>query len=192
MTELNAVQLDDFAQLVRARRTHMRVDCDREVPAELIDRLCELGTWAPNHKKTWPWRFASVTGDARLRLGEAFVTDMIVDDIGDERKRIKTLTKYARTPAVLVVGCAAHEHATFHAENRDAVAAAIQNILLGATAAGLASFWSTAPVMQGADALELCGFAPDDRIVGIIYLGWPTTNVEPPERPAPVVRHIDA
>lgn len=183
-------EFEQFAQLVRARRTHMRVDCDQQVPPELIDRLCELGTWAPNHKKTWPWRFAAFTGDARLRLGEAFVTDMMVHDIGDESKRVKTLTKFARTPAVLVVGCAAHDHPTFHDENRDAVAAAIQNILLGATAAGLASFWSTAPVMHGADALELCGFDPDDRIVGIIYLGWPNSAVEAPERPPAQVRHI--
>ena len=196
MTEWSAMQpavpFDDLAELVRSRRTHMRVDCDREVPAELVEQLCELATWAPNHKKTWPWRFASFTGDARLRLGEAFVTDMMVHDIGDENKRVKTLTKFARTPNVLVVGCAAHDHPTFHAENRDAVAAAIQNILLGATAAGLASFWATAPVMDGEDALELCGFDPDDRIVGVIYLGWATSTVEAPERPPAEVRHLDS
>ena len=25
---------------------------------QLVQRLCRLATWAPNHKKTWPWRFA--------------------------------------------------------------------------------------------------------------------------------------
>ena len=44
----------------------MLVDRDRVVPADVIDELCELATWAPNHKKTWPWRFASFTGDARV------------------------------------------------------------------------------------------------------------------------------
>ena len=187
---MTVMHLDEFAQLVRSRRTHMRVDQDREVPAELVERLCELATWAPNHKKTWPWRFAHLTGDARLRLGEAFVCDMLTHDIGDEGKRVKTLTKFARTPSVLVVGCTPNDHPTFHAENRDAVAAAIQNILLGATSAGLASFWATAPVMNGHDALELCGFDPDDRIVGVIYLGWPNATVEAPQRPPANVRHI--
>jgi len=46
--------LDDFAGLVRARRTQMLVDREREVPVDLIEQLCELGTWAPCHKKTWP------------------------------------------------------------------------------------------------------------------------------------------
>jgi len=184
------LSFDEFADLVRSRRTHMLVDREREVPRELIDRLCELGTWAPNHKKTWPWKFASFTGDARLRLGEAFAADMIERGVGDEGKRTKTLTKYARTPVSLVVGCAPHQHPTFHDENRDAVAAAIQNILLGATAAGLASFWGTAPLIDSPRGLELCGFDPDDRILAIIYLGWPISTVEAPVRPPANVAHL--
>lgn len=182
--------LETFSELVRSRRTSMVVDHERSVPPELIDHLCGLATWAPNHKRTWPWRFASFRGDARLRLGEAFVTDMLERGVGDEGKHVKTLTKYARTPAVLVVGCAAHDHPTFHDENRDAVAAGVQNLLLGATAAGLASFWSTAPLVDSPRALELCGFEPDVRIVAVIYLGWPTSRPEPPERPRPTVRHL--
>ena len=161
------------------------------MPTKLIEELCELGTWAPNHKKTWPWKFASFTGQGRNRLGEAFVEDMTERDLGDQGKRLKTLTKYARTPVALVVGCAAHENPTFHQENRDAVSAAIQNILLGATAAGLASFWTTAPLMDSHRVLELCGFEPDDRILAVIYLGWPNSTVVAPKRPAPSVAHID-
>lgn len=181
---------DDFAELVRHRRTHMLVDRGRDVPIGLIEQLCELGTWAPCHKKTWPWKFAIFTGAGRARLGEAFVEDMRERSVGDEPKRMKTLTKYTRTPASLVVGCESHEHPTFHDENRDAVSAAVQNILLGATAAGLASFWSTAPIMDSRRALELSGFEPDDRILAIIYLGWPNNSVDVPTRPAPSITHI--
>ncbi len=168
----------------------MLVDRERDVPSDLIDKLCELGTWAPNHKKTWPWKFASFTGEGRNRLGEALVDDMRERGVGDQAKHLKTMTKYARTPVSLVVGCAPHEHPTFHDENRDAVSAAIQNILLGATAAGLASFWSTAPLIDSRRALELCGFEPDDRILAIIYLGWPTATVDAPQRPPANIIHI--
>lgn len=170
----------------------MLVDRDRPVPIELIEQLCELATWAPNHKKTWPWRFAVFTGEGRARLGEAFVDDLIDHDLGDEGKRAKTRAKYLRTPAIVVVGCAPHDHPTFHDENRDAVSAGIQNMLLGATAAGLASFWSTAPVIDRASAtLDVCGFDPHDRLIGVVYLGWPTTSVDAPERPPPTIRLID-
>lgn len=181
---------DAFAALARARRTHMIVDRERALPADVIEQLCEVATWAPCHKKTWPWKFTSLTGDARARLGEAFVADMIERGFGDEGKRQKTRTKYTRTPNVLVVACAPHDKPSLHDENRDAVSAAIQNLLLGATAMGLASFWSTAPIIDGPRALTLCGFAPDDRIIGVVYLGHPTATAETPIRPTPEVHHL--
>lgn len=176
-----------FAQvsdLIRARRTHLLMDPAREVSAEHITQLCELLTWAPNHKRTWPWQVAAFTGEGRRRLGEAGATDLITHRIGDEAKTIKTRSKYLRAPVILVVGSASHPDPLFDAENRDAVAAGVQNLLLGATAMGLATFWSTAPVSRGAATLEVCGFAPDTQIVAMIYLGWPTGTVTVPERPA--------
>jgi nitroreductase len=182
---------DDLADVIRSRRTNMQVDRDVPVPAGTVEQLCELATWAPNHKRTWPWRFASVTGDGRHRLGQAFVDDMVDRGFGDEGKHIKTRTKYARTPTVLVVGCAAHEHPTFHDENRDAVAAGIQNLLLGATSLGLATFWSTPPLIDSPRVLDLCGFEPTDRIIAVIYVGWATGWCEAAARPPADVRHID-
>jgi nitroreductase len=182
---------DDVADLIRSRRTHLLVDRDRPVPQELVRELCALATWAPNHKKTWPWRFAAFTGDGRGRLGACFVDDMVTADLGDDVKRAKTQTKYLRAPTVVVVGCGASDHPTFHDENRDAVAAGIENLLLGATAAGLASFWSTPPVMDGPRALQLCGFAPDDRIIGVVYLGWPIGTAEAAQRPDPAITFVD-
>ena len=187
---ISGLDFDSFAALVRSRRTHMIVDRSRPIPDDVIGQLCELATWAPCHKKTWPWRFSSLTGDARARLGEAFAADMADRDFGDDAKREKTRTKYTRTPNILVVGCAPDAKPTIHDENRDAVAAGVQNLLLGATALGLASFWSTAPLIDSPRALDLCGFAPDDRIVAVIYLGHPTTTVETPVRPTPAVTHL--
>jgi len=180
-----------LADVVRSRRTTMVVDPDRDVDDATVDALCELAMWAPNHKRTWPWRFTHLRSEARRRFGEAAATDLAAGGAADEAKIAKTRTKYLRTPSVLVVGCAAHEHPTFHEENRDAVSAGVQNLLLGATARGLASFWSTAPMMSGASSLEVCGFAPDDRIIAVIYLGYATAETSrDAERPPAAVRHL--
>jgi nitroreductase len=187
-----AVAFDAFAKLVRERRTSLLVDQTHDVPGELVTTLCELVTWAPNHKKTWPWRFAVFTGEGRARLGEAMVADMIDARFGDEGKLAKTRTKYRRTPTVLVVGCAPHDNEMLDAENRDAVAAGVQNLLLGATTLGLASFWSTPALTRPPGVLSLCGFAPDDRVIGMIYLGWALGECSVPERPAPTITHIDS
>jgi nitroreductase len=184
------VDLASFSELARARRTRMLVDQARPVDPTLVDELCTLATWAPNHKRTWPWRFAALTGDARARLGAAFVADMVAVGFGDAGKHTKTLTKYTRTPTILVVASAPDDNPQLHDENAYAVAAGVQNLLLGATAAGLASFWSTPPLPDSRSALDLCGFDPDDRIIAVIYLGWPTGAAPAPDRPTPEVTHL--
>lgn len=180
---------EDLATTIRRRRTHMLVDRDRPVPTELVTELCELATWAPCHKRTWPWRFALFTGDARARLGEVAAAAMA--ERGDpEAKVAKTRTKYLRTPATLVVGSAPGDTPLRTAENRDAVSAGVQNLLLAATAAGLASYWSSCP--KGADeaVAELCGFEPGTAVVAVVYLGWSAADVAPVPRPPVQLTHL--
>ncbi len=189
-TDVERTRFDDLSNLVRSRRTSMIVDQEREVPFDLIVELCGLATWAPNHKKTWPWRVAVFTGDGRARLGETMAGEMERIGFGDDAKRAKTRAKYLRTPATLVVGCASNQNPTLHDENRDAVAAGIQNLLLGDPSLGLASFWSTPAITQPPAVLELCGFEPDDRLVGVIYLGWAAQECPAPERPRLAISHV--
>ena len=185
------MDLDAFADLARTRRTNLLVDPARPVEAELIERLIELATWAPNHKKTWPWRFAVCTGDGRGRLGEAFAADLVAGGATDEARLAKTIGKYRRAPVVVVVASDAHPVADLHEENRDATSAAVQNIVLGATAAGLASFWSSPPTRVSPTAHAMCGFPAEARIVALVYLGWPSgASVAVPERPTPVVSYV--
>ena len=186
----DTARLEHVTELIHARRTSMFVDKNREVPEPLVARLCGLATWAPNHKKTWPWRFALFSGKGRRRLGETMVADMIDADFGDQVKRDKTAVKYLRTPATLVVGAAAHDNEMLHIENRHSVAAGIENLLLGATAAGLASFWSTPALRHPPSVLELCDFEPDVQLVGIIYLGWASGDAPVPERPHLPITHV--
>ncbi|WP_395161052.1 nitroreductase [Ilumatobacter sp.] len=183
---------ESFAALVRSRRTSLLMDRERPVSATTVDELCALAAWAPNHKKTWPWKFAEFTGAGRARLGETMAADMVDADFGDSTKREKTRTKYLRAPSVLVVGCEPHPNEMLHQENRDAVAAAIQNTLLGATALGLASFWSTPALSSPPKVLELCGFDQQDRVIGMLYLGWPVGECAVPERPVLSITRVSS
>jgi nitroreductase len=181
--------LIELGRLIRSRRTHMFVDKERSVPHDLVSELCDLAQWAPNHKRTWPWRFAVLEGDARARLGEA-IADVMAAAGDPEPKVTKTRTKYLRTPTTLVLGTAPGDSPLRTAENRDAGAAGMQNLLLAATAAGLATFWGS--VAKGAnDAVaELCGFEPGTHVVGLVYLGWSVDTAEPPDRPPAEVHFL--
>ena len=173
---------DTVARAIRGRRTNMMVDRERAVPRELVSELCDLAQWAPNHKRTWPWRFALVEGSARGRLGDTIADAM--EQRGDPSEKVtKTRTKYLRTPATLVVGSITGDSPNRTAENRDAVAAGIENVLLGATAAGLATYWGSCPEGAHDPVRELCGFEPETFISALIYLGWPSSTPEAPPRP---------
>ncbi len=179
-----------FDDVIRSRRTTMVVDPDRIVDRHTIDELCELATWAPNHKRTWPWRFASLTGDARLRLGHVVAEAMAAH--GDDPAKVdKARTKYARTPNVLVIGSSVGDTPERTAENRDAVAAAAQTLMLAATARGIATYWGSCPKGCHEAVARLAGFDDGTHIAGIFYLGWLRDSPVAPERPPAGVLHID-
>lgn len=193
MTETTAADhLAVLEDLAGRRRSNLRVDPDRPVPPELVERLVRVAATAPNHKKTYPWRFRVVSGDARAALGEALANDLIAAGEDNPAKVAKARVKYRRAPVVLVVAAAAGAHDTMTDENRDAVAAAIQTLLLAATASGLASLWSTGAAARSGRIASLVGLDPTDTIVGLVYLGWPLGEPECPPRPEPDLAWVTA
>lgn len=179
------------AEVVRRRRSSLRIDLDRPVPAGAIERLCRLAVWAPNHKQTRPWRFFVLTGDARARLGAVAAESAAKGGLSEEAALAKLRAKYCRAPVTLVAASATHSDPVLRAENRDAVAAGIQNLLLGATAMGLASYWSTGATARDPAVKELLGLDPADHIVGIVYLGWPLAEAPPPEKADPEITYLN-
>jgi nitroreductase len=188
--------LDDLAGLIMSRRTNLRIDADRPVDLALVERLCGIAVWAPNHKRTHPWRFAALVGDARRTLGELVADHLSHDPDADhpdkQAKIAKTRSKYLRSPVVLMVASESSPGAigVRRAEDRDAAAAGVQNLLLAAHAAGLATYWGTGALVSVPEVHELCGFSPDAAIVAAIYLGWPTADVPNPGREAADVRVV--
>jgi nitroreductase len=159
------------------------------VPDELVDRLLRLAVWAPNHKRTFPWRFAVIEGDGRRRLGELVAAYEARIGAPLERQE-KAKHKYVRAPVVILVGATHHPDPIRRVEDRDAVAAGVQNLLLGATAAGLASHWATGTWMEDDAVKALADLEPDDELIALVYLGWPTGEVPEVERPEPAVLRL--
>ena len=178
--------------VIRTRRTSLLVDADLPVDRSAIEELIELATWAPNHKRTWPWRFTVLEGDARLRFGAALAEEARAGGAPPE-KVAKLPTKYARSPVVVLVWVVVDVDPVRAREDRDAVAAAVQNLLLGATAFGLGNYWATIPSVleEAARRFAHVDGDADHDLVALVYLGWPTGTVTAPERPAPAIRWMD-
>lgn len=180
-----------MVDVIRTRRTSLLVDPDAPVPDALLDALIEAATWAPNHKRTWPWRFTVLQGDARSRLGQAMAETAARAGLGKAAKLEKLRIKYRRSPVVVLVWVVVADDSVRAREDRDATAAAVQNLLLAATAHALGSYWaSVADHLVGA-VREVAGAGADHDLVALVYLGWPTGTVPAPERPAPQVTRLD-
>lgn len=192
---------NSFAELAGRRRSNLRIDPDRAVDPDLLEHLIRTAATAPNHHRTNPWRFRIITGEGRRGLGEALAKDLSSDlssDLSggsaaavDAARVSKARAKYLRAPVMVAVASRGGADAVATIENRDAVAAAIQTLLLAATEAGLASLWSTGAAVTSPSVSRFCGFDPSDAIVGLIYLGWPTAQLDDVHRPAPEISRID-
>ena len=54
------------SELIKNRRaTPPRLFSRKEISKEVLEHLLENANWAPNHKKTEPWRFKVYTGEAK-------------------------------------------------------------------------------------------------------------------------------
>ncbi len=152
------------------------------VPRPVLEDLLGAATMAPNHHLTEPWRFVVLTGDARRAIGAAHASavararpDATPEALAREAARLE------RAPAVVVcVAVGDPEDPVRAREDRDAVAAAVQNLLLAAHALGLAGMWRTGAMVDEPEVRAALGLGDADAIVAFVYLGWAATA--PPER----------
>lgn len=147
--------------------------CPDALPREVVEALVNAARWAPSAGGLEPWRFVAVTAAAtRRQLAAAALDQQFV----------------AEAPVVVVVCAVPEESARLYGERgRDLyclqdTAAATQNILLAATAAGLGSCWVGAfDEQRVAQALGLAG---GWRPVAMVPVGFPA-DVPPQRRRRP-------
>ena len=172
------------------RRTSMLVDNDRPVPHDLVE--APLRAWPSGHRTT------SAPGPggsrwSRATAGRARQPGRRRDGGTDDppEKVAKARTKYLRTPAMLVVGAAPGDSPLRTAENRDAAAAGMQNLLFAATTDRVGDLLELVPEGRQRRRVELCGFESGSYVVAIIYLGWATEQAATPDRPPVTLRLVD-
>lgn len=171
--------LDSLSALIRHRRTlkPASMDPDRPIDRSLLLTLLENGTWAPTHGVTEPWRFRIYEGAARQDLANAL--QRIYREVTPahefrEDKLLKMSENALLAPTVVVtwmqrtVG-----HKVPAMEEREAVACALQNIMLSAAAVDLGSFWSSPPLIDSAAFRTWLGIGEQDECLALLYLGWP-------------------
>lgn len=178
----------DVFTIIRERRSIGRVKQDA-VSRKLIEQILEAGTWAPNHHRTEPWKFAVLTGEGRRSLGNVLAEIALEDKVqlsDEEREAVKEkqVANAFRAPVVITVMVTPSDGPkVIRQEELAAGHAAAQNMLLAVHALGLGAVWRTGMQAYHPKMKELFNLRQDDEIIGFIYIGYP-------DMPMPTVKRI--
>ena len=164
-----------IADIIKTRRSTKPVTMNgKKIPDDQVQSLLELADWAPTHGFTEPWRFVVYANPPEFchQHAELYKQNTSAENFdkavynkfyeqGDKASHvIIAIMKRGNLPKIPVI------------EEVEAVACAVQNILLGATALGIASFWSTGGMALRPPMKDFLDLGEDDHVVGILYLGY--------------------
>jgi|SRR5215218_3416694 len=158
----------ELEDAIRSRRTHKAYGPEPVDPATL-EELFELARWAPNHNLTNPWRFRVLGPSALARLKEA---------AGPE-----AASKLDRAPTLVAVSVTQTGEDPVRDEE-DLIAGSLAGyiVLLAAHGRGLAGYWRTPAVLRTDAGRAALGVDEGERLIGLLHLGPPRQEREPPER----------
>lgn len=164
-----------IAAIIKERRTTKPPEMNGErIPDEQINQLLELADWAPTHANTEPWHFR-VYKDGKIfgrQHAELYKTNTPADSFMQ-----MTYEKLLNMPnkASHVIVCTMQRKPLVRIpvlEEIAATACAMQNILLGATALGIASYWGSGGMVHSPAMKQFLSLGDDDVVMGVLYLGY--------------------
>lgn len=183
-----------------AARRSIRAFTDEPVDRARVDDLVAAACLAPAPHHSRPWRWVVVdTSEAKRALaegmGDRWAADLAADGVDAERVTALVRGSHARigaAPAV-VLGCLTWDGLDHYPDppRRRAewgmallsLGAAVENLMLAATEAGLASCWVAAPIFCPEEARDALALPPQWLPHAMVLLGHPDPSYTPRARP---------
>ncbi len=184
---------------IEARRS-IRAFLPEPVPRSELDRLVEAACLAPAPHHSRPWRWVVLdTPDRKAALargmGDRWRTDLESD--GVPRARVDELIDASRRKLVgapaLLLGCLTWEGLDRYPDEQRrraewgmallSLGAAVENLMLAATAADLASCWVAAPIFCPAEARDALSLPRVWLPHALVLVGRRDPAYAPPTRP---------
>jgi nitroreductase len=167
----------NIEQIIANRRT---IDPDNFngniIPDDDMQTILEAANWAPTHGHTEPWNFIIFKGEDCKKFGQIHAT-LFKNNTEPkhflQKKYDKILHRADNCSHVIIC---TNKRGTANnipdLEEICASSAAIQNMLLVATAKNIASFWSTGGFCHHPTFKAHFGYQEEDTVLGILYLGY--------------------
>lgn len=169
--------LSEITELIKGRRTvYPENFTSRKVHKEQIELMLNNAIWAPNHGLTQPWRFKVLQDGALERLSD-FLLNAYNEMMGEDAVAVKQdrMKNRPLQSSVCIAVCMERQETERipEIEEVEAIACAVQNMHLTATAYGLGGFWSTPKVIYTERMNEFLGLEERQRCLGLFYVGYP-------------------
>lgn len=184
-----------ISNIIRNRRTTKPGKMNgQRIPDEQVKQLLELADWAPTHGHTEPWRFKVYAGDKVQDFCLAHA-ELYREHTEQEKylqeKYDKLLYMGDKASHVIVAYMQRGNLPKIPAlEEIAATSCAIQNLLLGATALGIASYWGSGGMAYRPPMKELLQLREEDVVLGILYLGYSDTPATVGKRIVPLEEKV--
>jgi nitroreductase len=189
--DADASPLNIVTKLIESRRSIKPVDfSDHRVEDALVWQMLRNANWAPTHGMTEPWRFFVFTGSERSTLGKLLAEiyhQITPPESFKPAKAAKLVSNAERSSHLIVIAMKRQVSEKIpEVEEIEAVACAVQNLHLTATAMGVAGYWSSGKAICSDQLRKHLGLSTYDRILGLFYLGylssdWPIGTRSPVE-----------
>ncbi|MEO7121165.1 MAG: nitroreductase [Ginsengibacter sp.] len=161
----------------------------------IIRQLLELADWAPTHGHTEPWRFVIFANDA-VKIFCKEHAELYKSNAPAEKFETSTYEKILHngdnvSHIIAVYMKRGSNPKIAAAEEICSVAAAVQNILLGASSLNIAVLWSTGGLTFHPAMKNYFGLQEHDLMIGLLYLGYADSEAKKGRRIVPLQEKID-
>ncbi len=169
----------DLLELIKTRRAVFPAQYNGTAIAKTeLTKILEAANWAPSHRKTEPWRFKVIQGEALVRLGE-FLAEVYVQITPENKYSTFKENKIRKNPTLagaVIAICMQRDPKERVPEWEEiaATAMAVQNMWLMAHNLGLGSYWSSPKLIVHMD--RFFDFEQGERCLGFFYIGYPSTH----------------
>src|SRR5258706_2537897 len=148
----------------------------KKIPDELVKEILELANWAPTHGRTEPWRFIVYPGEKVEEFchqhAALYKSNTPVENFNQNTYDKQFHNGDLASHLVIAIMQRGANPKIPAQEEICATAASVENILLAATAAGIASFCSTGGMVHKPAMKDFLELNEEDVVVGMIYPGF--------------------
>lgn len=159
-------------EIIEQRRSIFPKDyTDAEISQEIIDEIINSATFAPNHKRTKPWRFKIFKGEEKRKLAlemQTIYKSSQPEHLFLEKKYQDIGFKINKADAVVSI-IVNFSGMVPEWEEIAAVSMAVQNMYLTCTANGVGSYWSSPKIVD--DLKESLTIEENQKCLGLFYMG---------------------